>query len=269
MKISFIGAGNVAWHLAQQFEKKGHIIEFVYSRNENNAESLCKKLYDTKAKSDLNFEESQTEIFILAISDDSLEEVISQIVLPDKAIITHTSGSKSIKVFDKLNEVNLGKSIGTGIFYPLQTFSKEKKIHNFQEIPFCIEGSNEITEKKLLWLAEEISQNVQIVHSAQRKILHISAVFACNFTNHLLALSKEILEKEKLDFALLKPLIQETIQKALTSDPKSVQTGPAKRKDWTVMGEHIIYLHENEYLNHHFSEIYEAMTRSILGIKEA
>lgn len=256
MKISFIGAGNVAWHLAQIFEKNNHTVLEVYSRNLSNSEKLSRQLLCTQATDDLNFSKSKAELFILSLADDALEACIAQLKIPEDSIIVHTSGSQSMEVLNKLPNPK-------GVFYPLQTFSKQKEV-NLSKSMIGIEASDPDTEQKLMALAQEFSKNVRLVNSSQRKVLHIAAVFACNFTNHLFALSQEIVEKEKASFDLIKPLILETVEKALKNNPKPMQTGPAIRKDRQIIQSHLEYLKEDPQKK----AVYQVLTDSILKMYE-
>lgn len=259
MRISFVGAGNVAWHLAQALENAGHHIVEIYSRDARNARRLVNKLYDTLIAPDLDFAESSAELIILAVADDALTEVISRLVLPEHCTIVHTSGTKSLEELQKLIEIYSDVPAQTGVFYPLQTFSKEVEIQ-LVDIPFCIESSDSATEKMLVALAQDISNVVYLMTSEERRSMHIGAVFACNFTNHLLALSKRILDEEHLEFDLLKPLIRETLRKALQSpDPALVQTGPARRGDYKTLETHLDYLERYPA----WQGIYEVLSESI------
>ncbi len=261
MKISFIGSGNVAWHLAQIFEDNGNIICEVYSRNLLNAKALVKNLFDTTAVNNLDFSESEAKLFVLAVNDDALAEVLAQIELPPNSILVHTSGAKSIEILENwLIEYELD-SINIGVFYPLMSFTKNKKI-SINNIPFCIEAPSETIENLLVETAQKMSNIVYLVDSAERKILHISAIFSNNFVNHLIAISQDILEANELDFNLLKPIINETIIKALqASDVHSMQTGPARRGNQKIMKNHLDFL-KNEP-NH--EKIYRVLSESIFN----
>ncbi|RYE44146.1 MAG: DUF2520 domain-containing protein [Sphingobacteriales bacterium] len=175
------------------------------------------------------------------------------------AILAHTSGTKSLDDLQKLISSFHDLPIRCAVFYPLMTFSMQKKIQ-IHEVPFCIESDDEAAENDLVKLAQGLSKTVYLVNSHERKVLHIAAVFACNFTNHLLALAKEITSNEDLEFDLLKPLIKETFQKALAAEhPADVQTGPAVRGDKSTINRHLVYLKEQKDL----FEIYEIMSESI------
>ncbi|MCE6988809.1 Rossmann-like and DUF2520 domain-containing protein [Dyadobacter sp. CY323] len=260
MKISFIGSGNVAWHLAQAFEDAGHWICEVYSRDTQKARQLASTLYDTNIQPDLNFSDSEAEIIVIAVSDDAIETVLERVVLPEGVILVHTSGTKSLAEFQNLVEIYSDVYVHTGVFYPLQTFTKEVEM-DYKELPFCIESKNELIENKLIQLGQSVSDNVNRMDSDERFILHVAAVFASNFTNYMLTISHDLLDREQLSFDLLKPLIQTTIYKAmLSNDPALGQTGPARRGDWKTTGRHLEYLQET---NEDWTEIYRLMTDKI------
>lgn len=249
--ISFIGAGNVAWHLAQNLEKKKYKIAEVYSRNIANATLLSEQLQDVKPTDELNFGESQAQIFILSIADSAFEEVLEKIILPKNSILIHSSGSQPLAILKKACSQ-------IAVFYPLQTFSKAKKI-NLWEVPFCLEANSEQTMAIVSELAKSLSDKIYHLNSQQRATIHVAAVFACNFSNHLLVIAEDILIKNNLNFEILKPLLQETFEKALSIPPKKAQTGPASRGDTNTLKKHIDFL-ENEG---NYKEIYQIITRSI------
>jgi predicted short-subunit dehydrogenase-like oxidoreductase (DUF2520 family) len=249
MKLSFVGAGNLAWHLAMAFENAGHHICEVYSRDSKHARQLVSMLYDARPSADLNFAESESELFVLAIPDDALEDVAAQLVLPEDAVVVHTSGSKSLESLRRLMDIYSDVPVRTGVFYPLQTFSKGIKPLSFEIIPLCIEASEKETEAQLVALAQELSQIVYLVNSQERKVLHLAAVFACNFTNYLLGIAKDLTDSANLEFDLLRPLIEETFQKALDAEhPAQVQTGPARRGDLNTLSLHLAYLSDKPEL---------------------
>jgi predicted short-subunit dehydrogenase-like oxidoreductase (DUF2520 family) len=260
MKISFVGAGNVAWHLAQAFESAGHIICEVYSRDPQHARQVTCQLYDTAIQPDLNFSESDAEVLLIAASDDALEGIMQRIVLPAGAILATTSGSHALADLQHLVAVYSDVPVRTGVLYPLQTFTKGVSL-DYSQIPFCVEATEQDTEDMLLALAESVSQNVQLADTEERRTLHIAAVFACNFTNQLYSIAHDLLKQEQLPFSLLKSLILETTQKALhCEDPATVQTGPARRSDWATTGRHLDYLQEH---NPDWASLYRLLTESI------
>jgi predicted short-subunit dehydrogenase-like oxidoreductase (DUF2520 family) len=259
MNISIIGTGNMAWHLARVFEKQEIRINEIYGREISKAIILADDLYDAQATDELDFSESESDVFIICVSDDAIEEVCSKIILPENATLVHTSGSRPMEVIIKTLEIYHDLKVNAGVFYPIMTFTKGRNL-DFDEIPICIEAENSETQDKLVELGKTISREIYLLNSSERATLHLSAVFSCNFTNHLLALSKAILEAEELDFELLKPLITETFKKAMAANhPADVQTGPAIRRDEEVLKKQTDYLADDEDL----ARVYKVISSSI------
>ncbi|MCB9360276.1 MAG: DUF2520 domain-containing protein [Flavobacteriales bacterium] len=247
--ITFIGAGNVASHLAKAFFNEDFEIEQVYSNNIENALALADDVNSIAIDNIINLN-SNSDLYILSIKDDAIENTLQQII--DKNIfIVHTSGSIPISVFEQTGFNNYG------IFYPLQTFSKLKEI-NLLEVPFCVEANK--NESLLYDLANKLSNSVHFVNSEQRKKLHLSAVFACNFTNHMYAIAEDLCLKNNVNFNILKPLIRETAEKITLNHAKDVQTGPAIRGDEKIIENHINQL--DDLIN--YQEIYRLITQSIV-----
>ena len=260
MEISFIGAGNLAWHLAPALENAGHHINEVYSRQLQHARQLVSNLYDAYTHSELNFADSPSTLFILAVPDDALEQVCSRLVLPERAILVHTSGSTSLQSLEQWMAIYSDVPVQTGVFYALQTFSKDQSFIDFTEIPLCIESADKITEDALVALGQDISHIVYLITSDERRTLHIAAVFANNFTNHLLTLAHDLTVHAGLEFSLLRPLMTETFRKGLAANnPANGQTGPARRGDLTTISEHLTYLTSQPKV----AEIYQVLTDSI------
>jgi predicted short-subunit dehydrogenase-like oxidoreductase (DUF2520 family) len=251
LKISFIGSGNVAWHLSQAFEKTNHhsVVE-VFSRSLTNAKKLTAKLYNAQPTNSLDFSLSKAEVFFICVSDDAIEQVSQEIRLPNDCLILHTSGTKPMQILENITNAKIG------VFYPLQTFSKAKSV-NFQNIPICLELKDKTMEKTVEKLAFTICESVAFVDSNDRKILHLAAVFACNFTNHLFTIAKTILEKEQLEFKILQPLIEETIQKAFLNGPEKSQTGPAIRNDSKTIESHMKMLDSQPQLRNLYKDLSE------------
>lgn len=253
MNVSFIGSGNLAWHLAPALDNTDFAVKEIYSHNPKNAKALAERLYQGEVKTSLDFSLSRSRIFIIAVSDDAIPEIAQQIILPEEAILVHTSGSQPLSLLGYSPTQNIG------VFYPLQTFTKSKKV-DFNDIPILIESENSFTEKALLSMGKAISKKVMKISSAHRKALHVSAVFASNFTNHMLTLSQEIMKENKLDFDLLKPLIVETMNKGLSIGPEKSQTGPAKRGDLEILDAHMEFLKDKEEV----AEIYRIISQDII-----
>lgn len=226
-KIAFIGAGNVAWHLTHVISKNGYSITEIYSRNIENAIDLASHFADTVPTNSLDFSESKAEIFFVAVNDDALEGVLHQLIVPTRATVAHTSGTQSLAIIPHPK---------AAVFYPLQTFSKQKVV-DFQAIPICLEAKNSDTLAMLKKVANTISKRVYEFSSQERQLLHLAAVFSCNFSNFLFTISKHILEKnpQAIPFDILQPLINETVQKAFDISPENAQTGPARRGDNSII----------------------------------
>lgn len=250
--IILIGAGNVASQLGTALSDAGYKISQVYSKTRSSASSLSKKLNAT-AITDLKKLDLNASVYIIAVKDDAIKEVAKQLKLKDQ-IVVHTSGSVSMDVLKK-------SSKNCGVFYPLQTFTKNKKI-DFKNVPICIEGNNKSTSTTLQYFAKSISPNVQLVNSEQRKVIHLAAVFACNFSNHMYAIADTILKKNKLSLDILKPLIEETALKIRNTSPALAQTGPAVRDDKKVMKEHLKMLDKNKKLKNIYKLISDHISQS-------
>jgi predicted short-subunit dehydrogenase-like oxidoreductase (DUF2520 family) len=251
--ITIIGAGNLAWHLAPALDNTDFAVREVYSRHAKNAAALVEKLYEAEAKSSLDFSDSNSRIFILAVADDAIEEIAHEITLPSDAILVHTSGSQPLSVLGYAATGNIG------VFYPLQTFTKGKKV-DFSEVPFFIESENSETKKTLTAMAKAISKKVYNISSDDRKALHVAAVFASNFTNHMLGIAHQVLSEHNMSFDLLKPLVSETINKSLSIGPRQAQTGPARRGDLEILDKHMEFLENDEAV----AEIYKVVSQHIV-----
>lgn len=249
-KIVLIGAGNVATHLCKAFKQAGNEIVQVYSLTQKSAGALASKL-KTNFTDSLKKINPSADVYIVSVKDDAVSAVLSQIQLKQQAIIVHTSGSVPMNVFAE-------KFKNYGVFYPLQTFSKGKKV-NFKNIPICLEANNKKTVQALKILAEQISDTVTEIDSEQRKKLHLAAVFSCNFSNYLYAISETILNENGMNLDLLKPLIKETAGKIKKNSPRKMQTGPAKRQDLKVMESHLKLLANHKT----YQEIYKLLSEGI------
>jgi predicted short-subunit dehydrogenase-like oxidoreductase (DUF2520 family) len=251
--VSFIGAGNVAWHLAPALDNTDFAVREVYSRNPAHAAALVDKLYEAEAKHSLDFSDSPSSIFIIAVPDDAIQSVVQEIILPDEAILVHTSGSQP------LSALGYAAIPGIGVFYPLQTFSKSKKV-DFTDVPIFVESENPAAEKVLLAMAKAISKNVHQISSQERKAMHVAAVFASNFTNHMLLIAQQIMKENNLNFDWLKPLIAEMINKSISIGPEQAQTGPARRGDFEILDRHMEFLQHDEQR----AEIYKVISQHII-----
>jgi predicted short-subunit dehydrogenase-like oxidoreductase (DUF2520 family) len=242
IKVILLGSGNVATHLFQAFSKANGIeLVQVFSR------TISKDFPETLQTSDYK-EINAADVYIICVSDSAISSVSSQLSFENRLVV-HTSGSTDINVLDSKNR--------KGVFYPLQTFTKNKSV-DFSQIPICIETEVptdfEIIEK----LAKSVSNSVYLINGNQRKALHVSAVFVCNFTNHLYTIGNTICVENNIPFEILQPLIEETAKKIKSLAPSEAQTGPAVRNDQKTIQKHIDFL-----TNENQKEIYKILTKSI------
>ncbi|RZK20793.1 MAG: DUF2520 domain-containing protein [Pedobacter sp.] len=249
MDIVLLGSGNVATNLAKALNAKGENVVQVYSPNLLNAKLLAAQI-NAEAIDDLSKVVSTADLYIVSVKDDAIEEVASQLAHVN-GLVVHTSGTTDIKLLS----AHLAQ---TGVFYPLQTFSKIKAV-SFDHIPLCIEANDQDQLLLLKQLASKLSNQVYELDGEKRKVLHLAAVFACNFPNHLFSLANEILEENGLNFNIIRPLIAETADKVMGNLPENVQTGPAIRGDETTMNKHLGMLENKPELQH----IYQTLSNSI------
>lgn len=257
MKIALIGTGNVAWHMAKAVVAAGHEFVAYVSRTLTSGEEFTHEFPQARRIALSELGSIQIDVLILAVPDHILPVVAPELEVNSTTIVVHTSGSQPLSIIDTL------RGAKTGVFYPVQTFTKHKPV-DFSQIPVLIEGIDKDAELILLQFAKTLSNNVQVKDSTARKQLHLAAVFACNFTNHLLGISQHLLHSAGLTTDLLQPLIQETITKATTNDPFKVQTGPAARNDVNVVQEHITILEKHPV----WQELYKKLSLSIQDQKQ-
>ncbi|MDB5008804.1 MAG: oxidoreductase [Mucilaginibacter sp.] len=250
MRITIIGSGNVATHLAAAFKNAGHRIMQIYSRDMHNAALLAYHV-GAEAIDDLSNIRGEADLFVISVKDDAIVTIAGELAKYERLIV-HTSGATDL-------EALLAFTPKAGVFYPLQTLSKNKEV-NFLTVPLCIEGADENITKELEQLARSISNNVYRVNSAQRKILHLAAVFASNFPNYLYGVARQLLAGHQMDFELLRPLILETAQKVQDHLPAEVQTGPAIRNDQATITSHSQLLNDEPALK----LIYNVLSQAII-----
>ncbi|ADY51423.1 Domain of unknown function DUF2520 [Pseudopedobacter saltans DSM 12145] len=233
MNVAILGAGNVAWHLSKAFIMAGHPVRQIWNRTVEKAADLSFEIGGNSIADLANLKE-EIDLIVITVNDEAIEKVASSLNPKPHQIVVHTSGSTSIEVLRPY-------ASNCGVIYPLQTFSKEVPV-DFSKIPVFIEGSNMEITNKLVEIFKCITSKVEFANSAQRMNLHISAVFACNFTNHLYSIAADLLREHQLNFEYLKPLILETANKVMNADPADVQTGPARRNDQITMDKHLAML---------------------------
>lgn len=274
MKIVLIGAGNLATHLGKALHAAGHDMLQVFSRTMQSAETLA-SLLDAEPLTDIAQVRDDADVYIFSVKDSALVQLVAQLCRHEadglgedgavnalrkakkgehERVFLHTAGSMPMSVFE-------GMAQHYGVLYPMQTFSKQREV-DFSVIPCFVEANDEFAQKQIEGLAREISGRVYQLSSEDRKYLHLSAVFACNFANHCYAISQELLEEHGIPFDVMLPLINETAAKVHEMKPKDAQTGPAVRYDENVIGKQSKLLENHP----HFKKVYDSMSKSIHGL---
>lgn len=244
--ITILGAGKVAKHLILNILEQDNLqLQQIYARNSDKINDVVD---EAKIVNDIN-DLKPADIFIIAVSDDAIEEVTSSFPLENQLLV-HTSGTMPLSLIKNTDR--------KGVFYMLQSFSFDKSL-DFSEIPFCLEASNPKDFKTLENLAVKFSEKVYKINSEQRKAIHLAAVFVNNFANHMFVLGEEICKENSVPFEILKPLIFETTKKIEHLSPLEAQTGPAARHDLQTIEQHQELLKDTNK-----KEIYNLITKSIL-----
>jgi len=249
LNISFAGAGRVADALCRAFYEAGFRIAQVVSPSGQNGRDLAGK-YGAVWSDKLIFSDN-TDIIIVAVPDHLLSEVIENIQCETGTLIAHTAGSYGLEVFPP-------RFTGTGVFYPLQTFTKGRRI-TFRDLPVFIEASGNRPLDILKSICEKIEAKVYIADVERRRLLHLSAVFICNFTNHMIHAGFEIAQKAGFSFDVLMPLLTETIEKASELGPGRSQTGPAVRNDMNTIRKQMELLSFSPELQRVYGEVSESI----------
>lgn len=274
MKIVLIGAGNLATHLGKALHAAGHDMVQVFSRTMQSAETLA-SLLDAEPLTDIAQVRDDADVYIFSVKDSALVQLVAQLCRHEadglgedgavkalrkakkgehERVFLHTAGSMPMSVFE-------GMAQHYGVLYPMQTFSKQREV-DFSIIPCFVEANDEFAQKQIEGLVREISGRVYQLSSEDRKYLHLSAVFACNFANHCYAISQELLEEHGIPFDVMLPLINETAAKVHEMKPKDAQTGPAVRYDENVIDKQSKLLENHP----HFKKVYDSMSKSIHGL---
>lgn len=257
MRIVLIGAGNLATNLGKALHNAGHDIVQVYSHTWEHAQQLA-TVVGGAATCQLDEIVDTADIYIFSIKDSALAEVIPQVTKGKEGkLMIHTSGSMPIDCFE-------GMANSYGVLYPMQTFSKARET-DFRVIPCFIEGCDDVTTNRISALAETISDRVYYMSTADRKYLHLAAVWACNFVNHCYTVSAKILKEHNVPFDVMLPLIDETAAKVHEMEPVDAQTGPAVRFDENVIRNQKNLMRDNPVL----MNLYERMSMSIHATAEA
>ena len=245
IKVVLLGAGNVGTHLCRALKnKEGLKLIQWYNRSLNSLEKESAAIAVTQDLNDI----VEADLYIISVSDSAIS-AISKALEGKNGLIAHTAGSIPMEV--------LGAHKNHGVFYPLQTFSKQKEV-DFSQIPLCLEANLSENLNMLKKVAHAIDGPVHLINSAQRKALHVAAVFVNNFTNHLYTIGEELCKAHKVPFSVLQPLIAETADKVRHLPPSLAQTGPAVRGDQKILDDHLQYLTQESH-----QKLYQLISASI------
>ena len=256
MNVVIVGAGNLATSLAHALYNAGHAIKAVFSRTIEHATALAANV-NASPCDDISRLPADADVYVVAVKDDVILQVAQEVrACSPKALIVHTAGTVSVNVLPE------GRR---GVFYPMQTFSKQRVV-DFAHIPVFIEADNPDDEQFLDIMACSISDQIYHIGGDKRKVLHLAAVFCCNFANHCAAIADNILSENEIPFSVMIPLIDETIAKLHQCPPLQAQTGPAVRNDLNVIRQHISQLKNNGHQD--FADIYDILSKSIINLHQ-
>jgi len=246
-KVVIIGAGNVAYHLIRSITSSGNKLVQIYNRTLSNVLPPS----HTNVTGAINSISRDADIYIICVKDTAIPDIASKLNLEDKLIV-HTSGNKSMDLLK-------GCSSNYGVFYPIQSFTKNIPI-NFKKVPLIVEANNDHAQEMLVDFSRTISEQVILMNETDRQKLNIAGVFVNNFTNYIYSLAHDYLQNEKIDFSIVQPLIQNTVDKLTLGNPRDMQTGPAVRNDTETIQAHLELLKGYPQLK----QIYEEVTQSII-----
>lgn len=253
-KVVVIGTGNVAWHLAHSLPLFGYCVVQIFGRDLDKAQGLALEI-GADYTTDYNEIYTNADFYIYAVADNALHQVIDNVKV-DSGVHIHTSGSVDIDVFR-------GKKSNYGVVYPLQTFTRNKKI-NFSKIAIFIEANNTDTMPKVEEFAKKLSLKIFDTDSRQRRMVHLAAVVGCNFTNYLWQVANELLKENHFPFRdVMLPLIEESVDKLKYLSPMEAQTGPAVRQDTDTITKHLQLLDKNDDFRHIYRYISDLIIKSV------
>jgi predicted short-subunit dehydrogenase-like oxidoreductase (DUF2520 family) len=254
-KITCVGSGSVASSLLPTLYGAGYKISQVCSRNLKTAQPLA-KMVGASCTSNLAELDPTVDFYIIAVADDEIENVLAQAKFGN-GIVLHMSGSTPMSVF-----ANHGIE-HYGVLYPLQSFSRQHTV-NFARVPLYVEACSKADLAAVIFMARKLSVEVFNIDSEKRMLLHIAAVFACNFSTHLLTIAAQLLQNVGLSYASLKPLVRETFERTLmVENPGNIQTGPAIRGDQRIVARHMEALASQPLMQ----QIYRLLSESIREMK--
>jgi predicted short-subunit dehydrogenase-like oxidoreductase (DUF2520 family) len=228
MQITLLGSGNVATTIGQLCRKAGHDIVQVYGRNPVTTQNLAKTL---GAEPAFTWDSIQhhADIYIAALPDTIIPALHLHLNL-SKGMVVHTAGAVPMLAL-------AGVARNFGVLYPLQSLKAEETPP--AHVPFLVDGNTPEDKTLLLDFAGTLSPKVAFANDVQRLNLHLAAVWVNNFTNYLFTEAWEICQEKGVDFNMLLPLMEHTVERLKTYPPSSMQTGPALRGDLITIEKHL------------------------------
>ena len=250
MNFSIIGTGNMAHFLAGELSAAGHNLIGIWGRNTIAANKIAIQ-YSTLVYSSLqDIKDKEGHFCFMAVKDTAITEIAAQLSFKHTTLI-HTAGASSLQLLGK-------QTIHSGIFWPVYSILGDN-LKAIKNIPVAIQGNKPQVENDILDIAKSITDKAFIANDVQRAHLHLAAVFANNFSNHLMAVAQEICMKQHLSFDYLQPIVEQTFERLKTEPAKNLQTGPAIRDDKMTMQKHIDLLKSNT----EWALIYQSLSNSI------
>jgi hypothetical protein len=257
MKISFIGAGNVAWNLAPALENAGHSVQEVFSRNPAKAKEVVSYLYNARVQEHLDFSESSASIFFVCVPENAYTQVLPELLLPKYATLILVATSFPLQEAANLYDPNKESTNQIGLFYPLQYFQRERKI-NLTKMPICLETHSEETQGILIQLAKDITDLMYLVNSEERKKIHLASLMAGLFTRQLLDQAKDLLNDIELDTSLIASMVNHQISAYFAGQSTESDSELAQLPNTRQTFDHLDMIKSDE-----MQEVYKNLIKSI------
>ncbi len=225
-KIAIIGAGNTAYTLCKILKSKGIDPCCIYVRDVLKVDKVRNELH-VEVVSDYE-KVVESDLTIIAVNDDSIPDVVSHLI-DYKGLVVHTSGTRSSDILCGIARY--------GVFYPLQTMSKNREVE-FDQVPLLVYANSKEDVSRLYDFASLFSKKVFECDDNQRKAIHLAAVFVSNFTNVMIGIGDKLLDDKNLSLSIMESLVKETVEKCFKTSAVKALTGPASRGDFATIQEH-------------------------------
>jgi predicted short-subunit dehydrogenase-like oxidoreductase (DUF2520 family) len=241
----------MAHFLLLLFQQNNITVSGIYARDEAAGRALA-GAFHTRFYSNLaTIPDEPDSALFLCVPDSAITAVAQEIPFRNKQILVHNSGSTNIA---KLSAY----ASGFACLWPMVSVSKSNSEYA-TDTPLCLAGSNAEVNAVILDLAKRISTRAIVCTEEQRQTLHLSAVMAQNFANHLFVLASELCEQKGLDAQVLQPMLLQWAKGLRPDKAKERQTGPARRNDENTLAM------QRELLASHpeLLKVYDTLTASI------